>query len=283
MSDRRIKILSSAIFMLLAVAGSWLFCSCGKSTGVNPPPPEELRILSWVNAANSILSELGCKDKIAAVDRHGRMLPGFENVPTVASGSAVSREVLKKHRINCAIVWYYQQDLAERLRQENIAVITVEPLTLENYPELIRSLGALCGQPARAEELICRYEQTVYLPPTAAEPTAQRVYFELYAPWKSLSTDGFTGQLLKRCNLTFAVEAPRGGTVAPEAVCAGAPEVIFYVDGFGSSEELSARPALRNTPAVRNQRIYAVPRLLVSEGAAPEELIRFIKEKLNHK
>jgi len=59
--------------------------------------------------------------------------------------------------------------------------------------------------------------------------------------------------------------------------------VIFYVDGFGASEELSARPALRNTPAVRNQRIYAVPRLLVSEGAAPEELIRFIKEKLNHK
>lgn len=274
------KILSN---LLLLVILALLLPGCSRSKEVAPPPPEELRILSLVNAANSILSELGCKDKIAAVDRHGRMLPGFEDVPTVASGSAVSREVLKKHRINCAIVWYYQQDLAERLRQENIAVITVEPLTLENYPELIRSLGALCGQPARAEELICRYEQNVYLPPTAAEPTAQRVYFELYAPWKSVSTDGFTGQLLKRCNLTFAVEAPRGGTVAPEAVCAGAPEVIFYVDGFGSSEELSARPALRNTPAVRNQRIYAVPRLLVSEGAAPEELIRFIKEKLNHK
>ena len=54
-------------------------------------------------------------------------------------------------------------------------------------------------------------------------------------------------------------------------------------EGFGTADELAQRAALRNTPAVEKQRIYAVPRYLLCEGVAPDELIKFFCEKLSDK
>ena len=111
----------------------------------------------------------------------------------------------------------------------------------------------------------------------------QKVYFELYAPWKTLDCNGFTASLLARCGGSLCVNSLQHGTVSPEAVCQAAPEVIFYVEGFGTADELAQRAALRNTPAVEKQRIYAVPRYLLCEGVAPDELIKFFCEKLSDK
>jgi hypothetical protein len=37
---------------------------------------------------------------------------------------------------------------------------------------------------------------------------------------------------------------------------------------------------LRNSPAVKNSRVFAIPRKLICEGVAPEELLRFFEENL---
>ena len=92
------------IFDLLILIGVMLLCSCRENRVPQTPPPEKLRILSLVTAADHIIAELDAAEKIAAIDRHGRVLDSMQSVPVLVSGSMVSREMLIKERINYAIV-----------------------------------------------------------------------------------------------------------------------------------------------------------------------------------
>lgn len=269
------KIFSS----LIAVIAVLLCCAgCKKTAATAAPPPEELRILSTVMAADHIIAELGCKEKIVAIDRHGKVLPSMEHAQAVVAGNSVSREVLKKHRINCAVVWYYQHDLIELLRRENIYTIAVGQITLAKYSDLVLELGRLCNRTDEAEKLNRNFRNL--LENTAAAEQVRKVYFELYAPWKVPASTGYIGEIMQKAGGVFAAASEQGGTVSPEAVCTALPEVIFYVENFGNAHEIASRTALRNTPAVKNNRIYAVPRQLVSEGVSPEKLLKFLSDKL---
>jgi uncharacterized protein YcfL len=97
------KIIALGIFAFLLVG-------C-RPVVTTPVKTENLRILSLVTAADHILSELGAADKIVAIDRHGRVLDCMKNTPVTVAGGMVSREMLKKYRINYAIIWYYQKHL----------------------------------------------------------------------------------------------------------------------------------------------------------------------------
>ena len=265
------------IFLIIFLL-SCLLCGCGKQQDVIPPQADKLRILSLVTCADHIITELGAKDKIIAIDRHGKVLDSMQNVPVAAAGSTVSREFLKKHRINCAVVWYYQIGLQELLRKEKIYTIVIKPITPGNYPETVRTLGRLCNKKEQAERLIADFKKQIDAVPAAA--ARKSVYFELYAPWKTPAQSGYISLMVQQAGGYFAAAAPHGGTVSPEAVCTALPEVIFYVENFGDPGEIASRPALRNTPAVKNNRIYAVPRQLACEGVDPENLLKFLSRKL---
>ena len=90
--------------LLLLLSG----CGKGQTAAVKP---ENLRILSLVTCADHIITELGAKDKIAAIDRHGRVLDSMQDVPVTVAGGMVSREMLRKYKISHAVIWYYQQNL----------------------------------------------------------------------------------------------------------------------------------------------------------------------------
>ena len=263
-----------AIFLLAC-----LLTGCGEPQKTAVPPAEDLRILSLVTCADHIITELGSKDKIAAVDRHGRVLESMHNVPVTVAGSMVSREMLRQYRINHAIIWYYQRNLAEVLHKEGVSVTVVEPVTVKNYPDLVNTLGRLCNKTAAAGALIKKFNERVP-GKTPESAVLKTVYMELYAQWKSPAKAGYIDEILNRAGGKLAVSGSFNGTVSPEAVALAKPEVIFFVEGFGSAEELSNQVALRNSPAVKNKKIYAIPRKLVCEGVAPEELLKFLSDKI---
>ncbi|MBE6369290.1 MAG: hypothetical protein E7056_03905 [Lentisphaerae bacterium] len=281
MGIRGIKILPAAIFMLVA-ASVGLFCSsCGESSGVKRPSAEELRILSLVTAADHILSELGCGDKIAAIDRHGKILPAMADKAVIAVGSTISREMLHQYKINCAVVWYYQQELAEFLRKEGVFVYTVSPINLQTYCHLVDDLAELCGKKVAAEPLISKFDAAISGENNDTSVPV-KVYMELYAPWKVPAIDSYIGAILSLAGGVQAVE-PAGANisvVSPEAVAMAEVEAVFYVENFASAAEIISRPALRNSSAAKNKHIFAVPRELLCEGVAPERLLKFFKEKL---
>ena len=244
-----------------------------------PPKAEDLRILSLVTCADHIITELGAKDKIAAIDRHGKVLECMQNTPVTVAGGMVSREMLRKYKINHAIIWYYQRNLTDLFEKEGISVSVIERLSLKNYAETVRNLGRLCNKSEAAEKLLKKFYAAI--PEKSPAATALKtVYIELYTQWKSPAENGYIDEILHLAGGRQAVCGKVNGTVSPEAVALAKPEVIFFVEGFGSAAELAARAALRNTPAVKNNRIYAIPRKLVCEGVAPEELLRFLSDKI---
>ncbi len=273
MINTKISSVISLLILLLGLVG----CSRQESAVVLPQDGE-LRIFSTVTAADHIIAELGCKEKIVAIDRHGKVLESMQGVTVASAGSTVSREFLSEHRINCAIIWHYQKELYEFLRKEKIYTVVVMPITLENYSDLVLELGKLCCRTSEAECLKLNFLNVLENSSVAGK--VKRVYFELYAPWKVPAAGGCIGSIMQKAGGVFAVDAANGGTVSAESVCMAQPEVIFYVENFGNAQEIASRAALSNTPAVRNNRIYAVPRKLVSEGVAPEKLLKFLREKL---
>lgn len=255
-----------------------ILAGCIQEHTVKLPAAEDLRILSLVTAADHIIAELGCKEKISAIDRHGRILESMRDVPVTVAGSMVSREMLRKYRINCAVIWYYQQHLKTMLQKENVFVITVEPQDLESYSKLVRQLSKVCNQQRRGELMIKKFEKFLSEIPPAEEKKS--VYIELYAPWKSPAAGGYIDSLLQRAGGRLAAAGSVNGTISPEAVVRAAPEAVFYVEGFADKQDIANRTALRSTPAVKNSRIYSVPRKLLCEGVAPEELIKFFNDKI---
>lgn len=265
----------SIIFLL-----SCLFCGCGKQQEVMPPQADKLRILSLVTCADHIITELGAKDKIVAIDRHGKVLDSMQDVPVTVNGGMVSREMLRMYRINHAIIWYYQRNLLQLFKDEGISVTIIGPLTVDRYTDVVYELGTLCDKKTEAVKLVEKFKKS--LPEnTLGNADKKSVYMELYAQWKSPAPQGYIDEILNYAGGKLAVSGQGKGIVSPEAVALAKPEIIFFVEGFGSAEELAARTALRNTPAVKNKRIYAVPRRLVCEGVAPEELLNFLSSKIS--
>ena len=256
-----------------------LLTGCGREQKRVPVKPEELRILSLVTCADHIISELGARDKIVAIDRHGNVLECMNNTPVTVAGGMVSREMLRQYKINHAIIWYYQRNLLEVFKHEGIPVTVVEPVTLENYPALVNELGRLCSKTQETEKLITVFNNA--LPEKVLDKTALKtVYMELYSPWKAPAKAGYIDEILNLAGGKLAASGSFNGTVSPEAVALAKVDVIFYVEGFGSVEELASRVALCNSAAVKNKRIYAIPRNWVCEGVAPEELLNFLSDKI---
>ena len=266
------KKIISLCFLALLLAGC-------KPAVIPQVKPENLRILSLVTCADHIITELGAKDKIAAIDRHGRVLDSMQDVPVTVAGGMVSREMLRKYKISHAVIWYYQQNLIPVFEQEKIGVTVIPPMTSKSYINVVQDLGLLCNKNEEAEKLAAKFRQTIpEIFPIKHKPVI--VYIELYTSWKAPSEVGYIGEMLSYAGGQLAAAGKINGMVSPEAVALAKPEVIFFVEGFGSVNELAGRPALRNTPAVKNKKIYAIPRKLVCEGVAPEELLNFFTDKI---
>lgn len=261
-----------------AVLAACLSAGCGREA---PEEVKPLRIVSTSAAATHILLALGAEEELAAIDSYGSAVPGTERIPVAGRGSAVSLEELTRLRVNRAVLWYYQRELAASLRGRNLAVTTVPPLRIGNYAELVRVLGELVDRKREAEKLIREFQASL---PAVPEKTGVKVYWELYGPGRAVGGESYCGDLLRlagaeNCAAGFA----GGGSVSLEAVVACSPEVILFMEGFSSAAEIAARPGFAGTPAVKAGRIYPVGRFRVLEGVNPAEAVRYLQELIHRK
>ena len=260
-----LRVLCAAI--LISAAG------CGSESRRERPPR---RILSLSAAATGTLIALDAAP--AAVDLYGSEVPGAETIPVAGKGSALSREILAELGIDGAIVWYYQQDVRRQLESLGIRVLTAPPMRLREIPAWIVRAGEFCGRKEAAEALSAEFSRRIS-EITVAEPgKTVYVYWELYAPGKAAGEESYAGDLLKAAGCRSVIR--KTGVVSGEFLAERPPDVILYVEGFGTAAEIARRPELQHSPAAENNRIYAVPRRLLMEGVAPLEAIAFIKEKI---
>ncbi len=245
----------------------FLFCSVLAS---------EVKILSLCAAANDILIRSGQADKLAAIDQFGRIVPGTEKIPVVGRGSAVSLEKIVELKITHAIVWDYQRHMS---LPKGVEMLVIPVLRLGNYPETVRKICALAGVPRAAEPLIVEFREKTR--PTAAAEEPPRVYVELYSPFKTTGRESYINDLIQLAGGdNIAAGMKLSGTINIEQVIQKSPEIIIFIDGFGSKEEIANRPGFKSLPAVRDNRIYAVDRKYFVAGLNPGEAVDVLKNYL---
>jgi ABC-type Fe3+-hydroxamate transport system substrate-binding protein len=174
------------------------------------------------------------------------------------------------------ILWNYQTDAVRNFRENQLQVIEIEPFRLRDYPALVRRLGALTDKNEKAEALCAAYQKKLSSLPKPE--TMRNVYFELYGPFKSIGAESYAGDLLAMAG--GRVMNQKTGLVSAENLLAHKPEIIFYMEGHGSAEEIRNRPGFSHFPAVRNNRIHAVPRRMITEGIAPLEAVEFFRNQI---
>ena len=231
-------------------------------------PPQ--RILSLCTTATDVLCAVGATNQLAGIDEYGRVVPGTANVPVIAKGSALSREEVIAGHFDLAFIWWFQDDAARLLQDAGVPVVRLRAGRAAELAGTVRLIGQRTGHEAATEKLadeIAGFLQSQ----RNREGDPPRVYLELYGPYKTVGGDSYLNDLI-----TFAGGTNVAGSIqrdsvvfSPEQLIATKPDVIVFVNGFGSPETIAARPGLGTTRIVGIDRQW-----LVAGSRLPEAVAR---------
>ena len=233
------------------------------------------RICSLSTAASAVLCKLGVPP--AAVDQYSEELVP-ENVPVIGKGTAVSPEKMVELKIDTLVIWSYQKSAVEHLKRHGIRIVALEPVRKANFAAMVKTLGALTKKEDKALELIEDYQKN-FPEPEKKTVNPKRVYFELYTRNRSAGENSYIGELLA---------AAGGKSILKNTALAGTehiitmnPEVIFFVEGFTTAEEIASRSGFAALEAVKQKKLFSVPRRLLVEGAFPLEAVAHFKKRMD--
>ena len=197
----------------------------------------------------------------------------------IGKGSALSSEQIIASRIDLAFAWWYQDDVAALFDRLSVPCVRVHDPRIEQVNGLIRFVGECMNCPAEAEQLIEN------LPSPATQPadgTQQTVYLEMYGPYKTIGQDCYANDLLLQAGLSNIVTEHRGGLLlSAEQLIQADPDVILFVNEFGSAEAISQRPGLGELRAVQTGRVYGIDRGWLVAGAGWPRAVQNIRQRLS--
>ena len=211
-------------------------------------------------------------DMVRLVSADSVCVNDVDGVPCVSFGNATNVIVTISDKGDYELAYNWNRSLL------TIPLCKVEFLSQMRKPNSIGDLirSNVNGWEGLQQELAEAFRRQLKQISVPAEVPARRICFELYSPGKIAGDASYLGDLVRAAGGKSIM--PETGLISAEAVIEAAPDVIFYIEGFGSAAEIAARSAYSGTPAVRNGRIHAVPRRLTVEGIAPLEAIEFIRQ-----
>ena len=151
-----------------------------------------------------------------------------------------------------------------QLNEHQIAVYITDPHDLEGVFHTIKNLGDVLNEPNASSELLKQLRSRVETVEQAVAGRPRvRVFFQLSGqPLYTAGKTSFVTNLIERAggqSVTADVNEawPR---LSDEAALASRPEVVIMLSGesMGASANTNVAPALRNSPAVRNGRVYVI-------------------------
>jgi iron complex transport system substrate-binding protein len=235
-------------------------------------PPR--RIVCLTEETVETLYLLGEQDRIVGVSGYAVRPPQVRREKPRVS-SFISADTPKILALEPDLVLTFsdlQADIGANLMRAGIAVHAFNQRDIAGILAMIRTLGALVGAAARAEELARQYEQRLADVAAASRrhATKPKVYFE---EWNDplISGIGWVSELIEIAGgedilpqLRFQ-KAARDRIVAPEVVRAAAPDVILasWCGKKVVAEQIRQRPGWSEIPAVHDNRIVEIKSPLI--------------------
>jgi iron complex transport system substrate-binding protein len=246
------------------------------------------RIVSLAPNVTSILIALGARRELVGVSKWCKEVAPVGRLPQV--GDCWRLDVAEVMRLRPTLLVGsvpFATETVEKLLAQPVAFLAINPRSLANIENDIRTLARLANRAPAGEKLIARMRRTFEeIARAAAELPPRRkprVYCEAW-PNPRISSPPWVAEIVALAGGRFVV-AP-GKRVSDDEVVRAKPDVVILAwtatGNRASPARMLADPAFRNVPAVKNRRLIVIrdellntPGLPLMQGA--RELFRAIR------
>ena len=168
--------------------------------------------------------------------------------------------------------------LITRLEKSGIAVVSLQPVNIEEMFRYWQILGLLTGQKSRAEEMIGTFQAAASACRSLTADIAVRkgVFFEsIHSKMKTFAPDSMAAFALETAGgINVAADATRVrqtniAAYGKERILAKAAQIDVYLAQYGAMnrptiEMIRSEPGFRVIKAIRENQIYLIDELIVS-------------------
>jgi iron complex transport system substrate-binding protein len=229
-------------------------------------PAKIERVISLAPNLTEIVYAVGAGDQLVGNTTFCNYPPEAKNVAKVGDTLQPSIERILALRPQLVLVSTASQleAFTKQLDEQQIAVYVTDPGDLEGVFRSILGVGDLLNQSAGAAELVKQLRtRTEAVEHAVAGRPAVSVFFQLSGqPLYTAGKSSFVTNLIERAggrSVTADVNEawPR---LSNEAAVASRPEAIIMLsaESMGAAANINVAAALRNSPAVKNGRLYVI-------------------------
>ncbi len=226
------------------------------------------RIICLTEETVETLYLMGEQDRIVGVSGFVVRPPEARRKPKVSTFTDAKTEEITALKPDLVFTFSdIQADITANLIREGLEVHAFNHRTVEGIFDMIRTVGALIGEPAKAQTLSNRLRERVNSAKAKGETPARRprIYFE---EWDDpmISAIGWVSDLIEIAGgeNVFAGLAEKHGAkdriVSAEEVIAAKPDIVigsWCGKGF-KKDAFAARGGFADIPAVRHNRLYEI-------------------------
>ncbi len=194
--------------------------------------------------------------------------PSYGSINSTAIGSdfSINMEEMVKMGVEAVVIWDYQEDEAEQLKELGIAPIMVKNETVEELQSSFRAIGELLGQEERAQQFSDLYGDTYEKMQSYQEEVASaekpKVLYLRNSKLKLQGNDNFIKEALELAGADNV--AADSSELTMEEILAIDPDIIFlsWFDTFTPDDLYNNAidgQDWSNVTAVKEGRVYKTP------------------------
>jgi iron complex transport system substrate-binding protein len=252
---------------------------------------QPIRVVSLGGSVTEIVYALGAQDLLVGVDQSSLYPPEAQSLPSVGYYRRLPPEGVAslKPTLVLASAHAGPPQIIDQLTLLGIDVLQLsdEP-TVQSLESRVMAVAQALGKQAQGRALLAQFHLAwSQAQAQATEPMSAMMVVMRAGRLLGAGGDTNASVVLTQSGLTNALAAQRSyQPISAEAVSALAPQVLIVttstVQSMGSLEAVKAHPALRLTPAVRNNRVVVLDDLLAQGfGLRVTQAIDLIRKEVN--
>lgn len=223
------------------------------------------RIVSLAPNLTEIVYAVGAGDRLVGRTSYCDYPPAAKAVAEVGDTMqpSVERIIALKPQVVLISTASQLETFAKQLDEQRIAVYVTNPNSVDQILISIETLGDLFGTTEQAKKVAADLRRrTQAVESAVANQPRIKVFYQISdEPLYTIGRDAFLTDLIRRAGgVSVTADVPTAfPRYSDEAALASQPDaIILPTGGSVGNANSTAVPALRNSPAVRNNRVYKI-------------------------
>jgi iron complex transport system substrate-binding protein len=238
----------------------------GRSVTIHGIPK---RIISLSPSNTEIVYALGLQDKLVGVTTYDNYPEAARDKPKVSEYSNIDMEKVVSAKPDLILASNIQKnDAIPAFEKLGIAVLTIEPETVDGTVKDIELLGRLCGKTREATTLVAGLQDRIQSITGKTDQLTQiqqpRVFFLTWHDplWTAGSATVVDELITKAGGANIASDLDGHSQIDLESAIERNPQIIFVMSSMGDQDTsynyIKQEPRFQATDALKNNQVYKV-------------------------